>query len=170
MNEFQGPPPPLRLYEPLPSRRSKIPWWLIIILFVGSIIMCSPCLSAFSTSTDTTSNQPIQIIRSSPTATQTHHVSVIIASPSPTLIPTPKPHRVIPTSTSIPAPILTKDPAPQKQIQQPQAPANPPPSVSQPEAPQGGRIGAICNDGARSFATGSGACSHHHGVNHWLYN
>ena len=30
------------------------------------------------------------------------------------------------------------------------------------------RIGAICNDGSRSRATGQGACSHHGGVNYWL--
>ena len=32
------------------------------------------------------------------------------------------------------------------------------------------RIGAICNDGWRSHATGSGACSHHGGVSCWLYS
>jgi hypothetical protein len=31
------------------------------------------------------------------------------------------------------------------------------------------RIGAICRDGTSSTATGSGACSHHRGVDHWLY-
>lgn len=30
------------------------------------------------------------------------------------------------------------------------------------------RVGAICNDGWQSSATGSGACSHHGGVNHWI--
>lgn len=30
------------------------------------------------------------------------------------------------------------------------------------------RVGAICNDGWRSDATGSGACSHHGGVAYWL--
>jgi hypothetical protein len=30
------------------------------------------------------------------------------------------------------------------------------------------RIGAICNDGTRSSATGSGACSHHGGVKEWI--
>ncbi|HYG03237.1 MAG TPA: hypothetical protein VD927_12385 [Chryseosolibacter sp.] len=30
------------------------------------------------------------------------------------------------------------------------------------------RIGAICMDGSRSDATGSGACSHHGGVDYWL--
>jgi hypothetical protein len=32
------------------------------------------------------------------------------------------------------------------------------------------RIGAICRDGTRSNATGRGACSHHGGVDHWLYS
>lgn len=30
------------------------------------------------------------------------------------------------------------------------------------------RVGAICRDGNRSYATGRGACSHHGGVNYWL--
>lgn len=30
------------------------------------------------------------------------------------------------------------------------------------------RIGAICNDGTRSNATGSGACSSHGGVKEWI--
>ena len=29
-------------------------------------------------------------------------------------------------------------------------------------------IGARCNDGERSNATGQGACSHHGGVKHWI--
>jgi len=31
------------------------------------------------------------------------------------------------------------------------------------------RVGAICNDGTTSSATGRGACSHHGGVSQWLY-
>jgi hypothetical protein len=31
------------------------------------------------------------------------------------------------------------------------------------------RVGAICCDGSRSYATGRGACSHHGGVCKWLY-
>jgi hypothetical protein len=40
-----------------------------------------------------------------------------------------------------------------------------------PELQQAGvyRIGAICNDGWQSNATGSGACSHHGGVMCWRY-
>jgi hypothetical protein len=30
------------------------------------------------------------------------------------------------------------------------------------------RVGAICRDGNRSYATGRGACSHHGGVDYWL--
>ena len=36
-------------------------------------------------------------------------------------------------------------------------------------APSTIRIGAICRDGWESSATGRGACSHHGGVDHWLY-
>jgi hypothetical protein len=32
------------------------------------------------------------------------------------------------------------------------------------------RIGAICNDGSKSNAIGSGACSNHGGVKYWLCN
>ncbi|WP_313115416.1 DUF3761 domain-containing protein [Aequorivita sediminis] len=31
------------------------------------------------------------------------------------------------------------------------------------------RIGAVCNDGTYSNATGRGACSHHGGVAYWVY-
>lgn len=31
------------------------------------------------------------------------------------------------------------------------------------------RVGAICNDGTKTDATGSGACSHHGGVKEWIY-
>ena len=32
------------------------------------------------------------------------------------------------------------------------------------------RVGAVCNDGTASTATGSGACSHHGGVRCWQYS
>lgn len=32
------------------------------------------------------------------------------------------------------------------------------------------RVGCICRDGSHSNATGRGACSHHGGVDHWLYD
>ena len=35
--------------------------------------------------------------------------------------------------------------------------------------PSGRRVGAVCRDGWLSTATGSGACSHHGGVDHWRY-
>lgn len=31
------------------------------------------------------------------------------------------------------------------------------------------RVGATCKDGTSSYATGSGACSHHGGVRTWKY-
>ncbi len=34
---------------------------------------------------------------------------------------------------------------------------------------EGTRIGAVCKDGTTSTATGSGACSSHGGVDHWIY-
>ena len=48
--------------------------------------------------------------------------------------------------------------------QAPPPPTTPPP----PSAPY--RIGAVCNDGTLSNATGSGACSHHGGVRYWRYS
>lgn len=42
-------------------------------------------------------------------------------------------------------------------------------SQSAPVTTSNVRTGATCNDGSHSDATGSGACSHHHGVAYWLY-
>jgi hypothetical protein len=41
--------------------------------------------------------------------------------------------------------------------------------ATQAQAPRH-RIGAVCNDKTNSTATGSGACSHHGGVNCWQYS
>lgn len=35
------------------------------------------------------------------------------------------------------------------------------------DCPPSDRIGAVCKDGTSSTATGSGACSHHGGVDYW---
>ena len=35
--------------------------------------------------------------------------------------------------------------------------------------PEGERTGAVCKDGTTTSATGSGACSHHGGVDYWTY-
>jgi len=43
--------------------------------------------------------------------------------------------------------------------------SDPPTQSSSP----GVRIGAVCKDGTTSTATGSGACSSHGGVDHWIY-
>ncbi len=37
------------------------------------------------------------------------------------------------------------------------------------EPSEGVRIGAVCKDGSTTDATGQGACSHHGGVDHWIY-
>lgn len=73
-----------------------------------------------------------------------------------------------------PMPIFPMQPIPQNPIQ-----FGPPPIPSQtqttdPVVPQPPvtlqqRIGAICNDNTQSQAIGPGACSFHHGVNHWIY-
>lgn len=44
-----------------------------------------------------------------------------------------------------------------------------PKPAPQPVQQQHYRVGAICRDGWRSYATGRGACSHHGGVSEWLY-
>lgn len=44
-----------------------------------------------------------------------------------------------------------------------------PKPAPQPVQQQRYRVGAICRDGRRSYATGRGACSHHGGVSEWLY-
>jgi hypothetical protein len=31
------------------------------------------------------------------------------------------------------------------------------------------KVGATCEDGWKSYSTGSGTCSHHGGVEHWNY-
>ena len=43
------------------------------------------------------------------------------------------------------------------------------PTAGPPTPVPGTRKGAVCKDGSTSTATGSGACSHHGGVDHWLY-
>jgi hypothetical protein len=59
-----------------------------------------------------------------------------------------------PTTGTTPAPTVAPTPAP---------PAGTPTPVP------GTRRGAVCKDGTTSDATGSGACSQHRGVDHWLY-
>src|SRR6266508_3284156 len=67
---------------------------------------------------------------------------------------------VLPTAT--PRPTATPKPT-----------AVPRPTVAPTDVPAlpasgGVRVGEICRDGTRSYATGRGACSHHGGVDHWL--
>lgn len=71
---------------------------------------------------------------------------------------------VVNPPVATPAPTNTPTSAPLS------APTNTPTGVPLPTAPPTQhRIGAICRDGTRSTATGSGACSHHGGVAYWLY-
>lgn len=68
------------------------------------------------------------------------------------------------TSPDVVAVIPARDPGPAPVVIRPTA--RPAPAA----APATGvRVGAICRDGTRSNATGRGACSHHGGVDHWLY-
>ena len=79
-------------------------------------------------------------------------VAAFLVTGAPTTLP------VAPTYVQVSEPLLavTATPAPQ-------------PIVQPVAAPSGGRTGAVCRDGTLSSATGRGACSHHGGVDHWLY-
>ena len=66
----------------------------------------------------------------------------------------------LPVHKQLIPPPPTATPAP---TAKPQPAAQPAPSSN-----SGQRIGAICNDGSRSSATGRGACSRHGGVSYWL--
>jgi len=70
--------------------------------------------------------------------------AILALTPSPT-----------PTRTTVPLPTAT---ATAVMVFQPTSPPS-----------SGIRIGAVCNDGTGSNATGSGACSHHGGVAYWVY-
>lgn len=84
--------------------------------------------------------------------------------------------RTVPTSPSYtvpPAPTYTLPPIPAYTIPPLPTYTLPPlPTYTVPPiaAPAPRRIGAICRDGWRSSATGSGACSWHGGVARWLYS
>ncbi len=68
--------------------------------------------------------------------------------------PTPPLHLIVP------APLVPTTPIPLPQVAAPPAPTL--------DTRSGQRRGAICRDGTTSSATGSGACSWHGGVDHWL--
>ncbi len=112
-------------------------------------------------------------------------VSVACASSSAlTAPPTPSPEpTIVAVPTSRPSPIATAIPSvpPSPSIAATRTvtptqllkPASTPQPTAKPvatSAPSSGvRVGAICKDGTRSTATGSGACSQHGGVSEWLY-
>ena len=64
--------------------------------------------------------------------------------------------------TSEQASDATPEPEPQPE---PEPTAEPEPEEEESEPV---RTGAVCRDGSESSATGSGACSHHGGVDHWI--
>lgn len=83
--------------------------------------------------------------------------TAVALSGSPALTPTPVPLAKAPTATALPATVNSSDNS-----------ANG--SGSNSSSTNTTRIGAVCNDGTTSTATGRGACSHHKGVAHWVYN
>jgi putative peptide zinc metalloprotease protein len=99
----------------------------------------------------TSTSEPANTPSSEPTTTPEPTSTPSDPTPTPTLSPAP-------TSTSTPEPTPTPTPEPT-----PTPTPTPPPTSRY-------RIGAICNDGTSSTATGSGACSHHGGVRCWKYS
>jgi len=111
----------------------------------------SPILPATAAPTAIATELPMPL---PPTLAPTEAPTV---APSATLRPTAIP-TTVPTITALPTP----PPPPTARPTRVPVPANAGPA-------SGTRIGAICQDGTRSSATGRGACSHHGGVDHWLY-
>ncbi len=108
--------------------------------------------------------------KSAPAVTTTTTTTEPTTTAPPTLPPAPvttaPPPPTEPPTTTPPPPVTEPPTAPPAPAPQPEAPAPAPAPVP---APGGVRTGAVCNDGTPSSATGSGACSHHGGVNHWTY-
>jgi len=69
-----------------------------------------------------------------------------------------------PAATATTAPSATSVPATQVPPTQPPLP----PAIPTVAPTIGDRTGAVCRDGTTSTATGSGACSRHGGVDHWI--
>jgi len=66
------------------------------------------------------------------------------------------------TAAATPAPTIAK-------VTEPTPVPTEAPTAGTPTPVPGTRRGAVCKDGTSSDATGSGACSRHGGVDHWLY-
>jgi hypothetical protein len=71
------------------------------------------------------------------------------------------------------APEKEHEPTLEPQAAESEPTAEPTPDPTAEPEPQGEesepvRVGAVCRDGSESSATGSGACSHHGGVDHWI--
>lgn len=77
----------------------------------------------------------------------------------------------VPCVTFTPGPVLPPaDSSPSPTTAASPVPASPTPTQPPTPVPPRVRIGATCNDGTGSGATGSGACSHHGGVRCWRYS
>lgn len=146
-----------------------------------------------ATSTPAASATPLAtatlVVVSEPTATEVVVADVIVPTATSTRRPRPRPQ---PTAVVLPsatpeivvlepvAPVIEPTAIPEQPIPPtlpppalvdvpPPAPPAPVPEQPVEAQPVGPRTGAICRDGTRSSATGRGACSHHGGVDHWLY-
>lgn len=154
------------MYNPPPPRpklaHEQIWEWFQHHRRSGKVIICSVVLFlalslCICSTTANTNNQAV----AQPTI-------VITRQPAQQIVPTAQPTPT-PSPSPIPKPTPTDTPVPTQPPElSTEAPAQPAPPAQAPST--GERTGAACNDGTTSLATGSGACSHHHGVDHWLYN
>ncbi len=115
------------------------------------------------------STEPLEILLPLPTFTATLEATFVPPSPTSTpIIPTQTSQsKTAPAKGSVsPSPTkgLTRSTSPNSTPTMTPLPASPTSSI-----PSGARIGAICNDGTTSDATGSGAYSQHRGVREWIY-
>jgi hypothetical protein len=102
-----------------------------------------------------------------PAATSTATRIVITFTPAPVEPTATQAVQIQPTE----APTLAPADTPTQQVVPSETPI-PPPAPSPTSGGSGARVrtGALCNDGSSSTATGSGACSHHKGVQCWKYS
>jgi hypothetical protein len=141
------------------ARRSRSGKIMVSCAVLFLMFSCCICSTASHVNNQAVA-QPTVVV-TVPVTRQSEQQLVPTLQPTPTSSPTSTP---VPTPTDTPTPVPTQPPP----AQPTEAPAQPAPPVQAPST--GERTGAICNDGTTSRAAGSGACSHHHGVNHWLYN
>jgi predicted flap endonuclease-1-like 5' DNA nuclease len=117
-------------------------------------LTCTPTITHTPTITLTSTISLTPTITDTPTVTDT-------PSRTPTITRTPTLTR---TATFTRTPTYTPSKTPTRR------PTSTPGAIIYPTAGERIRIGALCNDGTSSGATGSGACSHHDGVSCWKYS